>query len=470
VCGEIRGSLVTAQGGTSDNRLVISFDCPGDAGSISGLSEISSFTGSGPWNTTATFVTPWNLLRDSVPLRSGVYGSLSKDEWQWNNLNSGDDKIYLGFNPSGHTIEVSTIDTAIELQDGANFVDLVSPRAYYINYGASAIRIFSNNVRVFSPDVRYTRGGVDIRGTAHDVEVTDAYCIMVNACLDVNTSTPGAPGDERPYNVTFDGGTVRGVVSNPEQLTSAWTYEIDLQVLNGAAGSIDEECIGSTDAGDNIVYKNLDIADCGSWLVATLDDTHSASGYDVINNVVHNVGRGIFTPNTGSACFSDVNLSGNIFVKIGDPSVNEYVLAIGGDGSGCDIAINDNYIERAVQGILIQAGIDVSYSRNVFTRMTSTGAGFPSYFVMFANADGEITGDNNTYFGNAPAPAFAGRWRWKAEAATTTFSTFQSQASPVDANSTTDATVRDMALWRTVSSRTVATSRQVAVARERSQR
>lgn len=470
ICGEIRGRLATAQGGTAQSRMTINFDCPSDSGSISGLSVVSSFTGSGPWNTTSTFTTPWNLLRDSVPLRSGVYGSLSKDEWQWNNLAAGDDKIYLGFDPSGHTIEVSTINNAVQLDEGADYIDLVSPRAYYINYGSSAIRIYSNYVTVSSPDVRYSRGGVDVRSNAHDVTVTDVYCEKVNACLDINTDTPSTPGDDRPYNIEFDGGTIRGVVQDPLNITSTWTYEIELQILNGV-GAIDEECIGSTDAGDNITYKNLDIGYCGSWFVATLDDTHDATGYEVTDNVVHNVNRGIMTANSGAACFKNVDISRNRFFDVGDPFVNEYVLAVGGDGSGCSISFDDNDIYRAVQGLLIQAGTDADLNRNTFSKMTSRQAGWPSYFVLFANADGTITGDNNRYFGDSPAPAYSGRWRWKGLGATTSFSTFQSQAAPFDANSTTSATPRDASSYRiTSSSRAAASARTASAARTQAQR
>jgi len=470
LCGEIRGRLLTAQGGTETERLRIDFDCPGDPGSISGLTVVDEFEGSGPWNTTDTFVTPWNLLRDGVPLRSGIYGSLSKDEWQWNKLNGGDQKVYLGFDPTGHTVEISTINNAIQLDAGADFVDLISPRAYYINYGSSPIRIYSSNVRVFDPDIRYSRGGVDVRSTAHDVVVTNVNCIRVNACLDVNTDTPGAAGDDRPYNVEFIGGVIRGVVDDWKNLSSSFTYEIELQILNGAAGAIDEECIGSTDAGDNIAFRQLDIGYCGSWFVATLDESHRAVGYEVTDNVVHHVGRGIMTANSGFACFDDVDISRNRFFEVGDPLVNEHVLATGGDGSGCDLAFNDNYIDRAVQGLLVQQGANADYNRNVFTKMTSRGAGFPSYFVLFANANGDISGDNNTYFGNV-AGAFSGRWRWKGQAATTTFSVFQSQAAPVDANSSLAATPRDLSQPRsTNAARSVSEARPAASSRSQAQR
>ena len=58
--------------------------------------------GNGEYYTEELSNDPNVVFSDDTKLTEGTLGSLASDEWAWDSANS---RLYLGFNPSGHTIE-----------------------------------------------------------------------------------------------------------------------------------------------------------------------------------------------------------------------------------------------------------------------------------------------------------------------------------------------------------------------------
>ena len=148
-----REQLTVPSSGAAGKPIMFSAYGSGANPILSGADLITSFTVEGSYWYFAMPQNPLQVFRDDARLTNvATKGAVATGEWWWDSANS---RVYIGDNPSGHTVEASSFDLCIILH-GRSYLTfenltVAKSRAHGIGvYGStsagSSYNIFRNNI------------------------------------------------------------------------------------------------------------------------------------------------------------------------------------------------------------------------------------------------------------------------------------------------------------------------------------
>jgi PKD repeat protein len=148
-----REQLTVPSSGAAGKPITFSAYGSGANPILSGADLIASFTVEGSYWYFAMSQNPLQVFRDDARLtKVATKGAVATGKWWWDSANS---RVYIGDNPSGHTVEASSFDLCI-IQHGRSYLTfenltVTKSRAHGIGvYGSSSAgssyNIFRNNI------------------------------------------------------------------------------------------------------------------------------------------------------------------------------------------------------------------------------------------------------------------------------------------------------------------------------------
>lgn len=435
--------------GTTSAPITVKLDCAGiPAGVISGADIVTAWDtldGNGNQVTSGTFSEPMFLLVDGIAAHHGSsVGSLAPGEWYYI---SGSTKVAYHGSVAGHTMEIPTRSSAIFASGGVENMIVTGGRFEAIlSSPATGTFMFRGcaNILITNVTVYAVATGVDFQGTCKNVSVTNSTFTYCADCLDTNINAAN-----KPSNVTFQNNSVSGLYANADGTNWIGNYD----AIIGGGRIYDHECIASTSAGNYITSAYNDISHCRTGIF-NLPNT-DVVGYLAIGNYIHDIYDDAIEFTCASGCaISGSAISGNLIYNGGQEASGLSSNAINAGGStvaGASIDITQNTIAKWANGIFMTGGglthNNGKIVNNIIADLFCAGC-FGDYLNTDTWAEQSTSVINNNIYYRTSGIYKIPRWDTNGFAATSTFSTHQSNLSPNESaslnadplfiNSTTD--------------------------------
>ena len=424
IVGTHRGTLSPGNSGTISSPITIKGDCASvTAGTITGANVESSWTGpdgNGNYQSGSTYTTPYSVLVDGVVSKHGdVLASLNTGEWYF----SGS-KVYYHGDPTGHTMEVgvrgANIDGYASTSSYITITGLTFQATRYQSSRASVVFKDCVGIKVLNSTFYSHRGGIDFRGTCTDVLADGNTLTLVSDGIDVNVDT-GIPSQAVISNNT---------VSSTHNVDAWSTTALSTNWLAGVEAThaaVDQECIASTTAGNNIrVYRNT-VSYCytGVYLYATVN----RSDYLVHSNTVYRVARHGIIVNSVGQTISNLQVVGNLINGCGSITPDSsYGINIPGSSAppGNSMIVTNNTIVNCSNSVGLSgdsAGDLIGiFANNISGYIVKFGQSYNAYHINATNFSTlyNTNVNNNIWIGTS------GGWRKNSGAYRTTFSAWLS--------------------------------------------
>ena len=413
VCDKIRGTLTV----TSTNNVTVDLDCSGEAsGEITGADVVTAFDaadGNGEYATTGTFSVPMWVLVDGVAWREGIKGQLADNEWAFNSTTGGTQKVFLGSNPAGRTVEIATRSRAIDFitSTGAR---VIGGRIYGIRYASG------------TAGIRFNASAGSVEGTAFYAVARPTDVVGLGS-MTVDSVTVNYCGDGPDANKATDRPTL---VVTDSDITNCKYQDWFANTEVSHAVTFDGESIACTDCASITATGNR-ISRGLSAIVTRVDS--AASQTFSANWIENTVDDGISLGCTNSSGTLQARVTSNIIRDAGGPGgwgLSAYAMdiALASCGNGSDVTIAHNAVPRPSNGIRFTAAASqtgvVRHLNNVYVNANPylvTGTHyFANWNTVSATHSLTITSDDNDYYQSAGAGAF----RWVSGAAARTYANY----------------------------------------------
>lgn len=429
VAGTHRETMTVGTSGTAALPIRIDGNVAGDRGRISGADVITSWTGpdvNGEYTNAATSK-PFFVRRDGVLLFHGTEGSLTADEWAYNNTGT---VTLLGFDPTGLTIEVGKRGNGI-LVSGVDYIRTHSIHfdTYKQGVGLSPHTI-KNSVGSWCFDCTFSGcfKSTDIRGTS-------SYCGTIGCSGDHCGDGPDINKETtRPNNITIRFNHFTGLYTGTAAPLIDWFANVE--TTHGIVS--DGECYAVTDAGDNITVEDnfasnynkgfstlvlVAEVDRNGWkanrneVMLCFDDgldfrrntavNELCNNFELVSNIIHTFGASV----TGSANASALQAGASSGAKF------------------MNVIINNNSCYGFANTFLVGGNNVLSCKNNISSKQITSGT------VYHLNYTLQTTAANLTSNYNCVWDTGGYRWVGGPFRAQASWTLYQGDATPNDANS-----------------------------------
>lgn len=394
VCDKIRGTLTV----TSTNNVTVDLDCNGEAsGEITGADVVTAFDavdGNGEYATTGTFTVPMFVLVDGVAWKEGVKGQLADNEWAFNSAAGGTQKVFLGSNPAGRTVEIATRGVAVEFITSTGG-QVTGGRIYGIRHTGSA----TGNGGVVCRASTCTVDGTEFYAVRRPTDATGAATMVVQ-----NTSTSYcADGPDANKNTDAPSLTVKDSVVTDCGWDGWFTNTATSHAL-----TIDREGIACTNCAALTVLGNR-VERVNQGIAFRIDATVPISVER--NRITDTTDEGLNFGCTNSSGVMQLRAASNIIRRAGSGggwATSSYAGTITNTscGNGSDITVAHNDVVDSSNGFLFGAAASqtgtIRHYNNVTVNANPEGTAGTHYLVSWNSVSAThsmtILSDDNDYY------------------------------------------------------------------------
>lgn len=358
---------------------------------IDGGTTDAAWTGpdvNGEWvSNTSNYEFIFYLTKNGVPVKIGTIGSLSADEfgYVWG---TGGRSIYLGFDPTGHTIKFGTGGHGVYIND-KDYVNVDNITVQYADWYGSGVQVHDS--------ANNTISNCDFIGTRYAVNFVGA---TINGIAEYNTGSYCADG----LDTNID------VADIPSNITYRYNHMERINYADFFGTGFDGEAYAATKPGNNITITENTGEYVGHFVVLFSGAT-TTTGHVVSRNKGDYIsGQGIYT---GGIALGDitVTVNNNVLNELGSTA-----LSNDGDTATVRTSYLNNTISNFNKGVRGYQASYITMKNNIFH--TPTGAfEFVDFFAV-DNAN-QLTLANNVYYTTGTK-----WWKWVATAAKATYAEY----------------------------------------------
>lgn len=410
-CETFRETLTVGGQGTSSADITITRECTDvglDDGVISGSNVITAWDGvdgNGEYPSTATFTAPFSVIVDGVAIDHGIAGSLAADEWALDATTTG--HVLLGFDPTGHTVEVGVRAKCIDAND-KDYLS-IDTNCYGLAYAGASSGVTlttANHVTVHDSYFYNMRGGVDTRGDSSNITMEDNELVRVADGLDANATSESA----FPKHIIYRRNDIGGFFdfdTNTDLLANLYDTHVN----------IDGEGIAATNMGWNYLAEYNTIHDTLNGIGYYTGEGYPRATQTVVShNKIYRIAKyGIFSTLAGNSTGASLETDAfaNWMYDIGSPletlnaNLGFAIFCNGNDDYVPVCNISNNTMQRVVRGMLLgQSGaaseLVADVRNNIVDEITYNAENNWGYQVNAANLStgngGRLTLRNNTWY------------------------------------------------------------------------
>ena len=388
-----REELSIGASGTVDNYITVRGDYNGQA-EIKGSDVITNWSGpDGNGEYTATLAShPWVVIVDGVVWKEGSFGSLASNEWDWD---SG--TLYLGSNPSNHTVEAGVRSLGVEV--GA--YDYIIIRNISVS-GCSKAPTSNDG------------GAIHLSSGAMGVIITN--CSLSFSRFGVMDN--GAGCIIRNCNIFYCSDGIQHTSSNIDIRDSKNVItNINWDGTAPIWAGVDGEAIGITNCTSSsiIVEENI-ISFCYNGIKAY---TNTSSGSIVFryNTLFSCYASGLSINGTTGGSYTSAKAYYNLIYSL--LSSSRAIQFSSGDPPALsgDVEVINNTVVNCPWAYHLGWG-DVIFKNNIAHNVSDGG------YYVYAKPANSISASNNIYYDNDSGTEY---WRAPGESGTTDYSVWQSQ-------------------------------------------